>query len=74
MDLMSLFALIHVDLTRFGFLDLMEIIDTMMQKEIENVRRQKTIARAKLDLYNNLSSEYDEQMRLIKEQVSINTI
>ena len=71
---MSLFTLIHVDLTRFGFLDLMEIIDTMMQKEIENVRRQKTIARAKLDLYNNLSSEYDEQMRLIKEQVSINTI
>ena len=46
----------------------------MMQKEIENVRRQKDMACAKLDLYNNLSSEYDEQMRLIKEQVSIDTL
>ena len=42
----------------------------MMNKEIENVRRQMTIAGAKLDLYKNLNVEYDEQIKLIKEQVS----
>ena len=41
----------------------------MMNKEIENVRRQMTIAGAKLDLYKNLNVEYDEQIKLIKEQV-----
>ena len=48
----------------------METVDAMMQKEIENVKKQMVIVLAKLKLYHNLNAEYDEQLRLIKEQVS----
>jgi len=51
--------------------DVMESVQTMMEKEIENVRRKKSIARAKLDLYNDLSAEYEEQIKLLKEQVGL---
>lgn len=41
----------------------------MIQQEIEDVKRQKVIVLAKLKLYRNLTAEYDEQLRLLKEQV-----
>ena len=43
----------------------------MILQEIENVKRQKEIVHAKLNLYDSLIAEYDQQLSLIKEQASI---
>ena len=55
----------------FILLGLVKKVECMILQELENVKRQKEIVHAKLNLYDSLIAEYDQQLSLIKEQVSI---
>ncbi len=48
---------------------LVDVMDKLIQQEINNVCDQKEIVLAKLNLYDKLNKEYEEQRKLISQQV-----
>ena len=66
---------VHCQIVSF-LLGLIEALEKMVEQELENVRAQKEIVSSKLNLYDKLNQEYEQQRQLIKQQVNnqLNTI